>query len=88
MLIIQNDIGNELASTVIIAPLTSKSFSREFPTNVNVPKNTAGLKSDSTVLFHQIRVLDKSRLESRIGSFPLPYIQKVNRAIKISLGLD
>ena len=88
VLVIQNDIGNELAPTVIVAPITSKSFSKEFPTNVNVPKNIAGLKFDSTVLFSQIRTLDKNRLESLIGSFPFPYIQKANRAIKISLGLD
>lgn len=88
VLIIQNDIGNELAPTVIVAPLTSKSFTKEFPTNVNIPKNIAGLKSDSTVLLSQIRALDKSRLGSRIGFFPPLYLQKVNRAAKISLGLD
>ncbi len=87
VLIIQNDIGNELAPTTIIAPITTKSFSKVYPTNVNFPKGTGGLKSDSTVLLSQIRTVDKTRLEERIGFLSGDYLEKVNRAIKISLGL-
>ena len=87
VLILQNDIGNELAPTTIIAPLTTKSLTKEYPTNVNLPKGTGGLNSDSTVLLSQIRTVDKVRLEGRIGLLPLPYLQKVERAVKISLAL-
>lgn len=87
VLVIQNNIGNELAPTTIIAPLTTKSFSKEFPTNVNLPKAVAGLKSDSTVLLSQIWTIDKARLEEKIGVLPASYLLKVDRAIKISLGL-
>ena len=85
--IIQNNIGNEIAPTTIIAPLTTKSFSKEYPSNVNLPKGTGGLKSDSTVLLSQIRTLDKTRLEEKIGSLPENYLIRVDHAIKISLGL-
>lgn len=87
VLILQNDIGNELAPTTIVAPLTTKSFSKEYPTNVNLPKGTAGLKTDSTVLLSQIRTIDKSRLEEKMGSLKTPDMDKVERSIKISLGL-
>jgi len=87
VLILQNDVGNELAPTTIIAPLTTKSFSKEYPTNVNIPKGTAGLKTNSTVLLSQIRTIDKTRLEEQIGALPLPYLRSVNRAIEITLGL-
>ncbi len=87
VLIIQNDIGNEVAPTTIIAPLTTKSFTKEYPTNVSLAKGIGGLKSDSTVLLSQIRTLDKSRLQKKIGHLSDPYLEKVNRAVKISLGL-
>src|SRR5207249_3273678 len=76
VLVIQNDIGNELAPTTIVAPLTTKSLSKEYPTNANVPKGTAGLKSDSTVLLSQIRTIDKIRLEAKIGFLPIAYLEK------------
>ena len=87
VLVIQNDVGNEAAPTVIVAPLTTKSFTKEYPVNVHLPRGVAGLKENSTVLFSQIRTIDKSRLERKIGHLPTSYLQKVNQAISISVGL-
>jgi len=87
VLVIQNDVGNEYAPTVIIAPLTTRSFSKHYPTNVSVAKGTAGLKENSTILLSQIRTIDKSRLERRLGHFSPDLMHQVNRAIRISLAL-
>ena len=87
VLVIQNDVGNEMAPTVIVAPLTTKSFTKDYPINVHVPKGIAGLKENSTVLLSQIRTIDKSRLEHKIGHLPPAYLQKINQAISISVGL-
>ena len=84
---IQNNIGNEAAPTTIVAPITSKSFSKEYPTNVNLSKGTANLAADSTVLLSQIRTIDKTRLEKHLGTLSSMTMQKVDRALKISLGL-
>ncbi len=87
VIVIQNNVGNALASTTIIAPLTTKIFSKEYPTNVMVLKGTAGLKENSTILFSQIRVIDQSRLEKKIGVLPSTYTHRVDTAIKNSLGV-
>ena len=87
VLVIQNDVGNEYAPTVIIAPFTTKAFTKRYPTNVNVPKGIAGLKEDSSVLLSQIRTIDKGRLERRVGHLPSALMQQVDQAIKVSLGL-
>jgi len=87
VLIIQNDIGNEYAPTVIIAPLTTKSFAKRYPTNVNVSRETAGLKEDSIVLLSQIRTIDKGRLDRKLGHLPDSLLRQVDEAIKVSLGL-
>jgi len=88
VLIIQNNIGNEVSPTTIIAPLTTKSFTKEYPTNVSVLKGVAGLKENSTILLSQIRTIDKARLEDKLGHLPASYMRAVDEAIRLSLGLE
>ncbi len=88
ILVIQNNVGNEHAPTVIIAPLTTRNLSKEYPTNAHLKKGAAGLKADSVVLLSQIRTIDKTRLEKKIGSLPSDEMLQVDEAIKISLGLQ
>jgi len=87
-LIIQNDFGNRYSPLTIIAPLTSKRFSKEFSTNVFITKQDSGLDKDSTVLLNQIKTIDKSRLIKNVGSIDFSIMNKVDLAIKISIGLD
>ena|SRR3990167_780957 len=88
VVVIQNDIGNLVAPTTIVAPITTKGFSKDYPTNVRVPKGTAGLERDSTILLFQIRTIDKTRLRTHIGHLSEPYLAQVDRAIRVSLGLS
>ena len=88
VLVIQNDDGNKFSPTTIIAPITSKEFSKEFPTNVVISKQDSRLNNDSTVLLNQIRTIDKSRVIKKISSLDFYTMNKVDSAIKISLGLE
>ena len=87
VLVIQNDDGNKFSPTTIIAPITSKEFSKEFPTNVTISKQESRLNNDSTVLLNQIRTIDKSRLIKRISCLNNYLMKKVDSAIKICLDL-
>lgn len=87
-LIIQNDIFNKYSPTTIVAPITSKLFKKEYPTNVSIKKEDSQLKWDSTILLNQIKTIDKSRLIKRIGLLDNFTMNRVNRAIKASLALD
>ena len=87
VVVIQNDVGNEVASTVIIAPLTTKSFTKHYPINVHIPRGVAGLKENSAILLSQIRTIDKMRLDRKIGHLPPSYLKQVDHALRISLGL-
>ena len=87
VVVIQNDVGNEVAPTVIVAPFTTKSFTKHYPINVHVPRGVAGLKEHSTVLLSQIRTIDKARLDRKIGHLPSSYLKHVDQAICVSLGL-
>ena len=88
VLIIQNDISNQYSPTTIIAPITSKVYEKEYPTNVNVLKQDSGLDKDSTVLLNQIRTIDRSRIRKVIGNLDDFLMKSVDSAIKVSLGLQ
>ncbi len=88
VLIIQNDLSNKYSPVTIVASLTSKKFTKEFPTNVFLSKKDSKLNNDSTILLNQIRTIDKSRIIKKISSLDFYLMNKVNLAIKISLALD
>ena len=85
VLVIQNNIGNRYASTVIVAPLTGK-VARELPTHVVLPPQD-GLQKASTVMLEQIRTLDKARLETRLGRVSGKWMRRVDSAMAVSLGI-
>ncbi len=86
VLIVQNDIGNKYSPTVIVAAITSKINKAKIPTHIELSATTYGLEKDSVVLLEQIRTLDKSRLEKKIGTLDYKTMQNVNQALLISLG--
>ncbi len=88
VLIIQNDIGNRYSPTVIVAAITAKISKAKLPTHVEVKKDEVGLIKDSVILLEQIRTIDKSRLDEKIGEISLPTMKIVDNCLGISLGLS
>ncbi|GAB4578622.1 MAG: type II toxin-antitoxin system PemK/MazF family toxin [Anaerolineales bacterium] len=85
-LVIQNDIGNRFSPTIIIAPITSGE-SANFDVNVEIKTPEGGLSNNSIILLNQIRTVDRTRLGRYWGRVSMATMQKVDEAIKISLGL-
>ncbi|MFI3327094.1 MAG: type II toxin-antitoxin system PemK/MazF family toxin [Clostridia bacterium] len=81
-LIVQNDMGNEHSTTLIVAPITSKI--KALPTHVFVGK---ALEYPSQVQMEQIRTVDKQRVQKYIATLSNRQMKKVNRAFKVSLNL-
>ena len=84
-LVIQNNIGNEKASTTIIAAISSSV--KLFPMNVKIEPPEGGLDFPSIVMTSQILTIDKKRLEKRIGRLSEESMEEVECAIKLSLEL-
>jgi len=84
-LIIQNDIGNQYASTTIVAAVTKTI--KKYPVTVTVPKGKSGLKEESMVNLAQILTVAKERLIKRVGTLDKDRMLEVDEAIKISLGV-
>jgi mRNA interferase MazF len=87
VLILQNDIGNQYSPTTIVAAITSQISKAKLPTHVEISAEAGGLAKDSVVLAEQIRTIDKRRLKEKVSSIDEKLMQKVNRALEISIGL-
>jgi len=87
-IVIQNNVYNQYSPVIIVAAITSKNFTKIFPTNVFLSKKDSKLKLDSTILLNQLRTIDKSMIKKRISKLDSHLMFQVEAAIKISLGLD
>ena len=85
VLIIQNDIGNQFAPTVIIASITTKINKSKLPTHVFLSKKNTDIREDSIVMLEQVRTIDKSRLREKIGELDKEHMEKIDEALKVSL---
>ena len=88
VIIIQNDISNRYAPTVIVTTITSQINKARLPTHVEISSEEYGLNKDSVVLLEQIRTLDKRRLREKIGHMTEEDMRKVNKAWAIASGMD
>lgn len=88
VLIIQNDLGNQHGTTVIVAALTAQPKKLTLPTHVSIPRGEGGLWRDSMVLAEQVRTLEKSRLIRLLGSVSPEVMQRVNRALSVSMDVQ
>jgi len=87
VLIIQNDVGNKYSPTVIVAAITAQIAKSKLPTHIEIKANNFGLTRNSVVLLEQIRTIDKKRLSQKIGEFNIGMMERVDKALIISLGL-
>ena len=85
VLILQNDIGNKHSPTTIVAAITSRHSKAKMPTHVKI--FAEGLPQESIVLLEQIRTIDKTRLTEYVCRVNRKTMGKINRAIKVSLGI-
>lgn len=88
VLIIQNDIGNRHSPTVICAAITSKMNKAKLPTHVELDTRRCDMVRDSVILLEQLRTIDKQRLRERICHIDDELLERVNRALRVSLELD
>jgi mRNA interferase MazF len=87
VLIVQNDVGNKFSPTVIAAAITSQKYKTDLPTHIKVDADGSGLARDSIVLLEQVRTLDKRRLKEHMGNLEPKDMQRVDRALSVSLGI-
>ena len=86
-LVIQNDIANQYGLTTIVAAITSKVSTPPYPNEVLIHPRESGLQVASTIRLDQVRTVNRQRLIKRLGIANTEIMDRVDDAIKISLGL-
>jgi len=87
VLVIQNDVGNRYSPTVVVSAITSQINKGKLPTHVELEAEKYHLEKDSVILLEQIRTIDKQRLQYKITELDEQIMNRVEEALRISLGL-
>jgi mRNA interferase MazF len=85
--VIQNDISNQHSPITIVAAISSQFSDPPFPREVVIEPEESGLPKRSAVIVNQIRSVDRLRLQKKLGRLSRQSMERVDEAIKISLGL-
>jgi mRNA interferase MazF len=86
VLIIQNDVGNRYAPTVIVAIITTRKTKANLPTHIWLNAE-CGLPRESMVECEQVRTLDKRRLKEFMGQVSAEVMKEIDKGLKISFAL-
>lgn len=86
-LVIQNDIGNRYSPITIVAAISSKFDTPPHPTDVIIETTESGLSQRPAVALNQIGSIDRQRLLKRLGRLSAAAMQRVDHALRISLGV-
>lgn len=88
-LVVQHDrFNNSAVSTVVVAAITSNLRLAAMPGNVRLRKGEANLPKPSVVNVSQIRTLDRTRLDSRVGALTTSRMREVLGGLGLVLGLE
>lgn len=87
VLIFQNDSINAFMTTVIAIPLTINLRHVALPSCIHVAQGEGGLGHDSVVLCHQLRVLDQTRLQRKLGSVSQATMTAIEQRLLFTLGI-
>ena len=87
-LIIQNDVGNRVSRLTIVAAITSNLKAARLPVCVQVSPSDSGLTRESVVNLGHVYTVDKSRLRQLAGRLPDGLMERVDKALRVSVGLE
>ena len=87
VVVLQNDVGNRYAPTLIVATVTSRTGKKKYqPTHVLIAHNTA-FEKPSVVQLEQIFTIDKSRIQRFLGRLTQNEMQEIEKGVVSSLAL-
>ena len=88
VVVLQNDVGNRYAPTLIVATVTSRTEKKRYqPTHVLIAHNTA-FEKPSVVQLEQIFTIDKSRIQRFLGQTTRHEMRRIEEALMNSLEIN
>ena len=87
VVVLQNDVGNRYAPTLIVATVTSRTEKKRYQTtHVLIAHNTA-FEKPSVVQLEQNFTIDKSRIQRFLGRITQNEMQEIEKGVVSSLAL-
>lgn len=86
VLVVQNNVGNKYSPTVVVLPISSAKKTQML-THIRICSSKM-LQKNSVILAEQIRTIDRNRLRNYVGSVGFEIMDKVDKAVKISIGVN
>lgn len=88
-LVVQNNTANRYSGVILVVPLTSNLKVADLPVGVLMEPPEGGVKKSSAIHCGQIHTINRNEFTPGIllGQVSPLTIQKVDKALKISLGL-
>lgn len=88
VVIVSRNAINQNSPVLVIIPVTNTiHVKRDYPNNVLITKGNGGLTVDSVALGGQVRAIATSRLLRQRGSLSSQIMEKIDRALRITLDL-
>lgn len=87
VVIVQNDIANKYAPTLIVAHITSRVRREKLATQVEIDLSLDEIKQKAIVLLESIMTISKERLVKKIGILSENEIFSINKALEINFDI-
>jgi mRNA interferase MazF len=86
--VVQSDLFNPTHTSVTVCPLTSYLVDAPLFRLSVEPSQTNGLKTTSQIMVDKISTLKTEKVGQRIGQLEPDSLEKLNRAMRLWLGLE
>jgi mRNA interferase MazF len=88
VVVVSRDSINANSPVVVVVPLTdATNMKRIYPSHVQLPKSSGGLKMDSVAKTEQIRAIQTSRFVGYYGRLDKGALELLEEAMRITLAL-
>ena len=87
VLIFQNDVLSRFTTTILAIPLTTNLRRASLPSCVQLSRGEGGLAEDSVALCHQLRVLDRTRLQRMLGEVSGESLAAIDSCVLFTTGI-
>lgn len=85
-MVVQNDVGNWHAPTLIVAAITTEIKKLRQPTHVLIGQQF-GLPQESMLMLEQLATIDKTALLTYVGTASNEFLESVDKSLSISIGI-
>lgn len=85
MVLVQRDALARFTRTVVVVPFSTNFRRAQVPGTVLIPAGEGGLAQDSVAPCYQIVVLDRQRLQRKLGTLSATHLLALDRALTYTL---